>query len=91
MRNSSHDQGSPNIEHFCSMFECLFMFGEHLNTRIWIYEKNSRTFKHSDSKEQMKIRTPEHFNVQDVANITEHSNMNVRRSVAPARDKQLMN
>ena len=33
----------------------------------------------------MKIRTSEHFNVQDVANITEHSNMNVRRSVAPTR------
>ena len=29
------NQGPPNIEHLCSMFDCSFMFGEHSNTRTW--------------------------------------------------------
>ena len=40
-------------------------FGEHSDTRTRIYAKNSRTFEHSDSTEQMKIRTTEHLKISE--------------------------
>ena len=53
-----------------------------------------RTFEHSNISEHPNIRTIEHldigehsniehFNVQKIENIVEHSNTNVRCSVAP--------
>ena len=42
---------------------------------------NIQTFEHLDIGEHSNI---EHFNVQKIVNITEHLNMIVRRSVAPA-------
>ena len=34
--NGSGTLGPPNIEYSCSMFECLFMFGEDSTTRTQI-------------------------------------------------------
>ena len=43
---------------------------------------NIQTSEHLDISEHSNI---EHFNIRKIANINEHSNMNVRRSVAPAQ------
>ena len=48
---------------------------------------NIQTFGHLDTSEHSNI---DHFNVQKIANINKHSNMNVRRSVTPDQHLQLV-
>ena len=57
---ATYYQGTPNVEHLCSMFEYSFVFGEHSNKRTFKISKhlNFRTFKFLKNSEHY-----EHSNI----------------------------